>query len=48
LRCKKAVARRQPPAIVPGLPLDLPELTADYPDVALIPILSDVPASRWC
>ncbi len=25
-----------------GLPLDLPELTAGYPDVALIPILSDV------
>lgn len=25
-----------------GLPLDLPELTADYPNVALIPILSDV------
>lgn len=25
-----------------GLPLDLPELTADYPDIALIPILSDV------
>lgn len=25
-----------------GLPLDLPDLTADYPDVALIPILSDV------
>lgn len=25
-----------------GLPLDLPELTADYPKVALIPILSDV------
>ncbi|HVK93588.1 MAG TPA: nitronate monooxygenase family protein [Noviherbaspirillum sp.] len=25
-----------------GLPLDLPELCADYPDVALIPILSDV------
>ncbi|HZW22663.1 MAG TPA: nitronate monooxygenase family protein [Noviherbaspirillum sp.] len=25
-----------------GLPLDLPELTVDYPDVALIPILSDV------
>jgi nitronate monooxygenase len=25
-----------------GLPLDLPELTADYPGVALIPILSDV------
>lgn len=24
-----------------GLPLDLPELTAPYPDVALIPILSD-------
>jgi nitronate monooxygenase len=24
-----------------GLPLDLPELTEDYPDVALIPILSD-------
>ena len=24
-----------------GLPLDLPELAADYPDVALIPILSD-------
>lgn len=24
-----------------GLPLDLPELVADYPDVALIPILSD-------
>ncbi|RJF97013.1 nitronate monooxygenase [Noviherbaspirillum cavernae] len=25
-----------------GLPLDLPELTADHPQVALIPILSDV------
>jgi nitronate monooxygenase len=25
-----------------GLPLDLPDLTRDYPDVALIPILSDV------
>jgi nitronate monooxygenase len=25
-----------------GLPLDLPELAADWPDVALIPILSDV------
>lgn len=25
-----------------GLPLDLPELTADFPDVALLPILSDV------
>jgi nitronate monooxygenase len=25
-----------------GLPLDLPELAADHPDVALIPILSDV------
>lgn len=25
-----------------GLPMDLPELTADYPDVALLPILSDV------
>ncbi|GGI16797.1 2-nitropropane dioxygenase [Oxalicibacterium faecigallinarum] len=25
-----------------GLPMDLPELTADYPDVALVPILSDV------
>ncbi|TCS39428.1 nitronate monooxygenase [Paucimonas lemoignei] len=25
-----------------GLPLDLPELTADYPKVSLIPILSDV------
>lgn len=25
-----------------GLPLDLPELTADFPNVALIPILSDV------
>ena len=24
-----------------GLPLDLPDLTAEYPDVALIPILSD-------
>ncbi|MHB1084493.1 MAG: NAD(P)H-dependent flavin oxidoreductase [Thiobacillus sp.] len=24
-----------------GLPLDLPEMTEDYPDVALIPILSD-------
>lgn len=24
-----------------GLPLDLPELTADYPNVAIIPILSD-------
>jgi nitronate monooxygenase len=25
-----------------GLPLDLPDMTRDYPDVALIPILSDV------
>jgi nitronate monooxygenase len=25
-----------------GLPLDLPELTADHPDVAIVPILSDV------
>jgi nitronate monooxygenase len=25
-----------------GLPLDLPELTSDFPDIALIPILSDV------
>jgi nitronate monooxygenase len=25
-----------------GLPLDLPEMTKDFPDVALIPILSDV------
>lgn len=25
-----------------GLPLDLPELTADHPNVALVPILSDV------
>jgi len=25
-----------------GLPLDLPDLTKDYPDVALIPVLSDV------
>ncbi|HVL76902.1 MAG TPA: nitronate monooxygenase family protein [Noviherbaspirillum sp.] len=25
-----------------GLPLDLPELTAEHPDVALLPILSDV------
>ncbi|HJV82771.1 nitronate monooxygenase family protein [Noviherbaspirillum sp.] len=25
-----------------GLPLDLPELTVDHPDVALVPILSDV------
>lgn len=25
-----------------GLPLDLPELTRDFPDVALIPLLSDV------
>lgn len=25
-----------------GLPFDLPEITADYPDVALIPILSEV------
>jgi nitronate monooxygenase len=25
-----------------GLPLDLPEITAEYPNVALIPILSDV------
>ncbi len=24
-----------------GLPLDLPEMTADFPDVALVPILSD-------
>jgi nitronate monooxygenase len=28
-----------------GLPLDLPELTADFPAVALIPILSDVRGS---
>lgn len=28
-----------------GLPLDLPELTRDFPDVALIPILSDVRGS---
>jgi len=27
-----------------GLPFDLPELTADYPDVALIPILSEARA----
>ncbi len=27
-----------------GLPLDLPEMTADYPDVALIPILSEARA----
>jgi len=25
-----------------GLPLDLPEMTADYPNIALIPILSDI------
>lgn len=25
-----------------GLPLDLPELTADYPKIAIIPVLSDV------
>jgi nitronate monooxygenase len=25
-----------------GLPLDLPELTSDFPDIALVPILSDV------
>ena len=35
-----------------GLPLDLPEMTADYPNVALIPILSDsrgisVVLKRW-
>jgi nitronate monooxygenase len=35
-----------------GLPLDLPELTADHPDVALVPILSDargiaVLVKRW-
>ncbi len=35
-----------------GLPLDLPELTADHPDIALIPILSDargvsVVLKRW-
>ena len=35
-----------------GLPLDLPELVADYPDVALIPILSEARAvglvlKRW-
>lgn len=29
-----------------GLPLDLPELTRDYPDVALIPILSDARGVR--
>ncbi|NIX10018.1 MAG: nitronate monooxygenase, partial [Gammaproteobacteria bacterium] len=29
-----------------GLPLELPDLTADYPDVALIPIVSDVRATR--
>jgi nitronate monooxygenase len=28
-------------AVGAGLPLDLPDLTADYPDVALMPILSD-------
>lgn len=35
-----------------GLPMKLPELTADYPDVALVPIVSSVKAahlilSRW-
>jgi nitronate monooxygenase len=29
-----------------GLPLDLPDLAADYPDVALIPILSDTRGIR--
>jgi nitronate monooxygenase len=29
-----------------GLPLDLPEYTANYPDVALVPIISGVPAAR--
>jgi nitronate monooxygenase len=29
-----------------GLPLELPDLTSDYPDVALIPIVSDVRAAR--
>lgn len=29
-----------------GLPLKLPELTADYPDVALVPIVSSVKAAR--
>ncbi|HLR29436.1 MAG TPA: nitronate monooxygenase family protein [Paenalcaligenes sp.] len=29
-----------------GLPLDLPDLTKDYPDVALIPILSDARGVR--
>lgn len=29
-----------------GLPLDLPELTADFPEVALIPILSDARGIR--
>lgn len=29
-----------------GLPLELPDLVTDYPDVALIPIVSDVRAAR--
>lgn len=29
-----------------GLPMKLPELTADYPDVALVPIVSSVKAAR--
>ena len=29
-----------------GLPLNLPELTADYPDVALVPIVSSVKAAE--
>ena len=30
-----------------GLPLDLPELAAQFPAIALIPILSDARASPW-
>ena len=40
--CAAGVRERLDAVVVgAGLPLDLPELTADFPDVALIPILSD-------
>lgn len=52
--CVKQACRSGADAIVmgAGLPLDLPDLTADHPDVALIPILSDargvsVVLKRW-
>ena len=52
--CVRQACRSGADAIVmgAGLPLDLPDLTADHPDIALIPILSDargvnVVLKRW-